>query len=71
MFFTNPTIRNVWEQYKYRHGNPEYSAWVRYYITDVIEDPEFFKNHQEKWDKESVELLKKKKEEYEERKEEN
>ena len=67
MFFTNPTIRNVWEQYKYRHGNPEYSAWVRYYVTDVIEDPEFFKNHQEKWDKESVELLIKKKKEYAEK----
>lgn len=68
MFFTNPTIRNVWEQYKYRHGNPEYSAWVRYYVTDVIEDPEFFKNHQEKWDKESVELLIKKKKEFAEKK---
>lgn len=67
MFFTNPTIRNVWEQYKYRHGNPLYSAWVKYYVTDVIEKPGFFKNHQEKWDKESVEILKKKKKEFKEK----
>ena len=68
MFFTNPTIRNVWEQYKYRHGNPQYSAWVKYYVTDVIKKPNFFKNHQMKWDRESIDLLQKYKKEYHEMK---
>lgn len=38
VFLKNPTVRNVWEQYKYRHANPGMSAWVKYYITDPIDD---------------------------------
>lgn len=59
MFYTNSTIRNVWEQYKYRHGNPKYSAWVKYYVIDVIKKPDFFKNHKMKWDKNVNDLINK------------
>ena len=37
LFLKDPTVRNVWEQYKYRHANPGMSAWVKYYITDPID----------------------------------
>lgn len=45
LFLKNPTVRNVWEQYKYRHANPTLSAWVKYYITDPIDD-EFEESNQ-------------------------
>ena len=57
MFYSNPIIRNVWEQYKYRHSSPYYSAWVKYYIIDIIEKPNFFKEHVQSWDKQAVDLL--------------
>ena len=51
MFLKSPIVRNVWEQYKYRHVNPYFSAWVKYFITDPIDqDPDFFKKHRAKWD---------------------
>lgn len=51
MYLSNPLVRNVWEQYKYRHVNPKFSAWVKYYVTDVVEqNPNFFKDHVKNWD---------------------
>ena len=50
MYLKDPIVRNVWEQYKFRHVNPEFSAWVKFYITDVIDnDPNFFQKHKDKW----------------------
>lgn len=50
MYLKSPIVRNVWEQYKYRHVNPYFSAWVKYFVTDPIDnDPDFFLKHREKW----------------------
>ena len=51
MYLKTPIVRNVWEQYKYRHVNPNFSAWVKYFITDPIDnDPDFFAKHRKRWD---------------------
>jgi hypothetical protein len=48
-----PLVRNVWEQYKYRHMFPKFSAWVRYFITDVLDDdPKFFDHNKTAWEHE-------------------
>jgi len=53
MYLSHPVVRNVWEQYKYRHVNPKFSAWVQYFVIDVIEnDPSYFKNHINMWNTE-------------------
>ena len=58
MFLSVPVVRNVWEQYKYCMGNPELSAWVKYFITDPLEkDPKFFSKHRNYWDKEITKIL--------------
>ena len=50
MFLAEPIIRNVWEQYKFRHVNPAFSAWIKFYCTDVLDnDPEFWSKHKAKW----------------------
>ena len=50
MWLQDPIVRNVWEQYKYRHIDPNFSAWVQFYCTDVIDsDPEFWRKHRDKW----------------------
>jgi len=59
MFLSNPTVRNVWEQYKYRHGSPHLTAWVKYFVIEPVENnPEFFKAHQEQWDRDVNDILK-------------
>lgn len=58
MWMQDPIVRNVWEQYKYRHVNPEYSAWVEYYIVQPIDkDPEFWKKHRINWDNDMKSFL--------------
>lgn len=58
MYLKTPIVRNVWEQYKYRHVNPKFSAWVQYFILDPMDnDPNFFKKHRETWDKNMQEQL--------------
>ena len=50
MFLNAPAVRNVWEQYKYRHGSPQVTAWVQYYILDVIDrDPDYRATHDAQW----------------------
>ena len=52
MYLRAPIVRNVWEQYKYRHVNPNFSAWVKYFVTDPIDqDPDFFLKQKAKWNK--------------------
>lgn len=58
MFFTAPLTRNVWEMYKYRHVNPEFTAWVQFYVIDPVrKDPDFWKKHYTNWDAEVDRLL--------------
>lgn len=53
MYLNNPIVRNVWEQYKYRHVNPKFTAWVNYFVIDVVEkNPEYFLQHRKNWDAE-------------------
>jgi len=60
MYLKEPIVRNVWEQYKYKHVNPEFSAWVKFYITDIIDnDPLFFQKHKDKWESSMNKVLKK------------
>lgn len=57
-FMQNPLIRNVWEQYKYRHVNPQFSAWVQYYIIDEVDSKkDIFKTHNKRWNQEVNDLL--------------
>ena len=57
-FMQNPLIRNVWEQYKYRHVNPQYSAWVQdYIISDIDSDKDIFKHHNTRWGEEVNAIL--------------
>ena len=50
MYLKAPIVRNVWEQYKYRHVNPKFSAWVQYFIIQPLDDdPDFFEKHREMW----------------------
>uniref|UniRef100_A0A6C0LXH1 Uncharacterized protein n=1 Tax=viral metagenome TaxID=1070528 RepID=A0A6C0LXH1_9ZZZZ len=59
MYLNNPIVRNVWEQYKYRHVNPKFTAWVHYFVIDVVEkNPDFFLQHRNKWDSELKQWLK-------------
>tara|TARA_B100001989_G_scaffold162318_1_gene116566 strand:+ start:1583 stop:2461 length:879 start_codon:yes stop_codon:yes gene_type:complete len=58
MFLNNPTVRNVWEQYKYRHANPELSAWVQYYVLDIIDsDQGSITLHDENWNHQTETIL--------------
>ena len=58
MFLNSPTVRNVWEQYKYRHANPKLSAWVQYYVLDVIDsDQGSITLHDEKWHQKTKNIL--------------
>lgn len=60
MWMSNPIVRNVFEQYKYRHINPEFSAWIKYFITNPLdEDPNYWKNHKNNWNIAMDDLLKK------------
>jgi len=53
MYLNSPIVRNVWEQYKYRHVNPMFTAWVHYFVIDVVENnPEYFVEHRNNWDSE-------------------
>ena len=61
IFLSVPIARNVWEQVKYRHGNPKLSAWVKYFCTDPLDkDPKFFYKHRKNWDKAINQILNKK-----------
>ena len=61
-FMAVPMIRNVWEQAKYSHVNPAFTAWVQYYIIDVVEkDPDFWSKNRERWNKSVAKLLESKK----------
>ena len=54
----NPFVRQVWLTNQTRHGNPEISAWVQYYVTDPIDaDPDYFIKHQSRWDHEVAKIL--------------
>ena len=58
MFMAEPMIRNVWEQGKYSHVNPAFTAWVQYYIIDAVEkDPDFWSKNRERWNKNVAKLL--------------
>ena len=58
MFFQAPLTRNVWEMYKYRHVNPEFTAWVQFYVIDPVhKDPHFWQKHYASWDAEVDRLL--------------
>ena len=42
VFMRNPTVRNVWEQYRYHFANVYINAWIKYHITDFIDNnPDF------------------------------
>jgi len=57
MWMSVPIVRNVFEQYKYRHVNPEFTAWIKYFITDPIDkDPNYWTNHKKVWDN-NVDIL--------------
>ena len=44
-------IVNVYEQYKYRHVNPDFTAWVQYFIINPLdEDPNYWIKHKKGWD---------------------
>lgn len=58
MWMTTPLCRNVWEQYKYSMVNPEFSAWVEYFVIQPTEKPEFWINHRTNWDNAAQEILK-------------
>lgn len=58
MWMSTPLCRNVWEQYKYRHVNPEFSAWVEYFVIQPVENPEYWLNHRTNWDNEAQDILK-------------
>lgn len=50
MFLKSPTVRSAWEQNKTLLASPMITAWITYYVTDVIDnEPEFFKNHAKMW----------------------
>lgn len=58
MWMSTPLCRNVWEQYKYSMVNPEFSAWVEYFVIQPTEKPEFWINHRTNWDNSAQEILK-------------
>ena len=61
MWMSHPIVRNVYEQYKYRHINPEFTAWVKFYIIDTIEgDASYWKGHRKRWDKATEIILQRK-----------
>lgn len=42
VFMKNPTVRNVWELYRYHLANVYIDAWITYHITDFIDqNPDF------------------------------
>ena len=49
-YMATPTIRNVWERYKYRHVDPSFTAWVGFYVIEPIHKPLFWKQHRQSWD---------------------
>lgn len=49
-YMATPTIRNVWERYKYRHVTPSFTAWVEYYIIEPISDSKFWSSHRKDWE---------------------
>lgn len=49
-FMSYPIVRNVWEQYKFRHANPKLTAWVQHFILDEIDNnPDFFNTNKAIW----------------------
>jgi len=51
MWMAEPIVRNVYEQYKYRHVNPDFTAWVQYFIINPLdEDPNYWIKHKKGWD---------------------
>ena len=60
-FMSVPLVRNVWEHSKYSHINPAFTAWIQYYIINVVEkDPDFWSKNKAKWDLNVEQDLKKK-----------
>lgn len=58
MFLNNPLVRNVWEQYKSRHVNPKFTAWIEYYVIKVIdENPDYFRDHYTSWQEKTNKYL--------------
>ncbi len=58
MFISSPIVRNVWEQTKYTYANPEFTAWIKFYITDPIDNnPDFFKQQRQIWDQKVIKAM--------------
>ena len=61
MFLKNDIVRNVWEQTASHNTTPTFAAWVKFHITDVIDNqPNFFKDHKEHWHQQVQLILKNK-----------
>ncbi len=59
MFLSVPIVRNVWEQYKYQYIDPHYTAWIQYYVINVIDhNPNYFSQSRKDWDKKVALYLK-------------
>lgn len=57
-YMANPTVRNVWERYKYRHVNPAFTAWVQFYIIEPISNSTFWPKHRKDWEAKTNKFLK-------------
>ena len=58
MFLKNPLVRQVWETNKTRYSDPQLTAWVQYYVIDLVDrDPDLFIKHRRHWDREVAALL--------------
>ena len=57
-YMANPTVRNVWERYKYRHVNPAFTAWVQFYIIEPISKSTFWPKHRDDWEAKTNTFLK-------------
>lgn len=61
LFLNNPTVRNAWENTQSVYADPDTIAWVQQYIINSLENnPEYFKEHRERWEAEVTEILKNK-----------
>lgn len=60
MFLKNDIVRNVWEQTAKFYATPSFIEWVKFHITDVIDnDPYFFRKHKKKWTEATLNIIKK------------
>lgn len=58
MFMKNDLVRNVWEQTSSYYATPHFIAWVKYHITDVIDNqPNFFKDHRKAWEAQVAKII--------------